>query len=55
MKIKVNHVQSQMLVPVWFGQIKGGYVYKNGNIDLANSREHYNYHYELRRTFKNGN
>lgn len=54
MKISINHVQSQMPVAVWFGEIKNGFVYRNGNIDLEYSKKHYNYHWELRQKAKRG-
>lgn len=54
MKINVKYIPSQMPVAVWFGTIKNGYIYKNGNIDLKSSREHYNYHWDLRMKAKRG-
>lgn len=54
MKINIKYTPSQMPVAVWFGTIKNGYIYKNGNIDLKHSREHYNYHWDLRMKAKRG-
>ena len=54
MKINIKHIPSQMPIAVWFGKIKGGYVYRNGEIDLEYSRKHYNYHWDLRMKAKRG-
>lgn len=54
MKINIKQISSKMPVAVWFGQIKDGYVYRNGKIDLEYSKKHYNYHWELRQKAKMG-
>ena len=54
MKININYTPSQMPVAVWFGKIKHGYVYRNGDIDLEYSKKHYNYHWKLRQKAKRG-
>ena len=54
MKIKVTDNSKPMKVKVWFGTIKQGYVWKNGNIDLETSRAHYNYHWDLRQKAARG-
>ena len=39
MKIKVNVINDYTsMVPVWFGQIKDGMVYRNGELDFEQTR-----------------
>ena len=54
MKINIKYHPSTMAVRVWFGEIKNGYVYRNGEPDLSYSKEHYNYHFQLRQLAKEG-
>ena len=47
MKITITQLKDNMPVKVWHGKIgEGGYMYRNGNIDLELSKQHYNYYHE---------
>lgn len=38
MKINIKHTEKTYKIPVWRGEIKNGYVWKNGTIDFEQSR-----------------
>ena len=38
MKININHTEKAYKIPVWQGEVKNGYVWKNGKIDFEQSR-----------------
>ena len=55
MNININHSQNTETIAVWFGkQGKDGFFYRNGKIDLAQSKKRYNYFWELKHGVKGG-
>jgi hypothetical protein len=51
-QINVNYQPSCIEVPVWRGTIAQGYVWRNGEPDLIQSKARYNWQFKMRQLAK---